>query len=366
MPGEAAPFFKTRIKHKNMEQISVKSIVKASKFFANRNAVLPIMQSTALLKTELVFTDLEIDVTIPYQSGIEAAIPTKAFIAAIESLPNAKFTHTAADVIISEGGTKIKINSEDTANFPKSIRDCSPNLKPIGSLAASLLPDLLTALDFISTDDLRPALTQVCIHKHIAATDAHRLFFVPVPDPLQSIILMPKKAIKLMEIFGGEWKVSKGNIKSTEGSEYAYPSLTLENENGIVIGIRETTNVFPKWEVVVPKKFEGKAVLNTKTLREAIKNGAKFGHVVTKQGVISLNKNGNSYSTFDIDEGTEYETPLTATFTAPLRIGLNWDFLDGILAKCGLEVELDYNEPEKAVILDNKYLLMPLILFKTE
>jgi DNA polymerase III sliding clamp (beta) subunit (PCNA family) len=346
-----------------MEQISVKSIVRASKFFANRNAVITIIQCTALLKTELHFTDLEIDVTIPYQSGIEAAIPTKAFIAAIESLPNAKFTHTAADVIISEGGTKIKINSEDTSNFPKSIRDRSPNLKPIGSLSASLLPDLLTALDFISNDDLRPAMTQVCIHKYIVATDAHRLFFVPVPDPLQSIILMPKKAIKLMEVFGGEWKVSKGNMNPSDG-EHAPPCLILENESGIVIGIRQVDAEFPKWEVVVPKKFEGKAILNTKTLREAIKNGAKFGHTGTKQGVISINKKANSYSTFDIDEGTEYETPLIATFTTALRIGVNWDFLDGILAKCGLELELDYNEPEKAVILDNKYLLIPLMMGK--
>lgn len=344
------------------------TIIKALKLFKNSNSVLPILECAFLNKSKVVLTDLETFVIIPFKTGIKQCVYADHLITALTEFKEPVFTEDKnRKVFISEGKQKISLMGEDPNNFPKTAGEDRGNYSVVGNISAAQIPLLLEALQFASNDDLRPAMTTVQLHTHIAATDAHRLVMHPLETPFTEDILLTKRVVKLIEIFGGDWTFELSNFEipqnKTDKPNLA-PIVCLKNTDGVKIYHRMIESKFPQWKVVVPETNTKtpKVIINTKELRKAIKLGIKFANKCTNQCNITLKDGVLNFHTQDVDFGFEYDTSFPAKFKQEISIAFNAKFLDEFAAKCGDEMTVTYSTPTKAIIIDKKYLLMPLML----
>lgn len=343
--------------------IPFKTIAKAAKLFKTES-VLPILETACLSENTITWNDLETDVTIPFKHGCNSCFNTIRFITVLETFKNPAFKQIdnkgKLSIIVSEAKQQIKIGTDEVGDFPISRYETEEAIGKFGKIGTLTNKDVVTitdAVDFLSNDDLRPALTQMQLYAHVVATDAHRLHFGKLETPLTGAILMNKKVAKLLAIF--ECKTWSVELFDNGG----FSLVKLSNENGVTISYRMVDAKFPDWKVVIPAITDKSpvAIINKKELRAAIKTGAKFGNNTTKKADIELNSKA-TYSTSDLDFDTEYTTEIPVVFKEQIQISFNWEFLDNILAKCENDkIKINYFSPTKAVIIEDKYLLMPLM-----
>jgi DNA polymerase III sliding clamp (beta) subunit (PCNA family) len=337
-----------------------KLIIKAAKLFYNEGTVLAALSDSAFIGDTIQWTDLEVSLIVPFKSGITGAIPTKLLVKGLEMMDNPQFKNLnkpggSVQIEMTQGKERIVLAGDPLDNFP-----VIPNVKrqAIGSLPSDVIPILKDSILFQSNDDLRPAMTYTYVDAHIAATDAHRLMFVKLDEPLKEGIFLHEKVIKLMEIFGGDWIAS---LSTKENVSH----LRLENSDGVVIVSRQPQCRFPDWKVVVPNVDDKtpSCTLDKKEILKALKNGKPFANRSTNQGLFKLGQK-STYSTEDIDFSVSYRTEIGVSVPKghEIEVGFNSNFIAEILSLCGDKVQMNYWSPTKPFIFDGKYLCMPLML----
>lgn len=344
-----------------------KQIIKAAKLFYNPNTVLPILERTAFTKEGLVWTDLEVTLSVPFKSGIEGVVvPTKSLVTALEMMDTPTFTKEKGlrglRVQIASGKDKIGLSGRSLDEFP-----ANPHGKEerVGTFEEDLLSTLEDSILFQSADDLRPAMTYTYVDDHIVATDAHRLMFVKMQNPLKRGVFVHEKVIKLMNIFGGDWSANLLFAFRNEGkvSEIEYGKFT--NSNGVVIIGRQCGMQFPNWKGVIPEIDEKTpvATLNKKEILKAIKNGKPFANRITNQGIFKFGET-STYNTADFDFDTDFKTEIGVSVPKEnaIEITFNSNFIKEILDLCGDTVKMNYWTPTKAAIFDGKYLCLPILM----
>lgn len=338
---------------------TTKQIINAIKLFRNNGTVLPILETVALNKEEIMLHDLETCISIPFKTGMTGCVYSPDFIAALETFKTPEYKAAPQLIIMAEGKTTVKLGTEELGNFPKMIdHENEDKTEPAGTIPAEMLPTLEDTLEYLSNDELRPALTVVSVTTHIVATDAHRLLFIKLETPFTTQILLNKKAIRLMLIFGGNWTISE---KLNKHKDHI---ITTTNEAGIKIIHKHGISKYPEWQAVVPKvdKKSSFATFDREELKNAIKNGSRFANNITNMGILKFHDGKLTYSTSDIDFNKEFSTEIGAKFTEQIELAFNFKFLNSFINKCGKEVKMHYSTPTTGVIIDGKYLLMPLML----
>jgi DNA polymerase-3 subunit beta len=359
-----------------------KQLIKHIKAVVNKKAVLPIIETVYLDGDTITISDLETFVSIPYTSGIKVCLPFQPFISAIEIMEDPQFSVDADLVVtICEGKRKLTIAGLKPEDYP--INPYSKDLVPqqIGTWGPTEMSHLEEALSFVSTDDLRPAMTGVFAGKDIAATDAHRLFWKPI-EPLQQELIIPAKTVKILTGFENKnWKLCLGEEYQMDKEEVAYQGyggnkkpVVLSNyaafisDDGIVIAFKPIDARFPQYEVVIPRdncKLEMSA--QTNELRKELKTALKFANSTTKQVVFSLNGSAKIEAS-DIDANQEYENEIPASHKFvgsdenEFRIAFNGKFLDAILENIEGEAKFKFWKNTNAAVINDSYLLMPLYL----
>lgn len=341
-----------------------KIIIQIAKLFVNHAAVLPAIDSVALMGKVIQFTSLDIFVTIPYITGVKAFIDISQFIAAQETLKDPSFKiDKSMKVSMSEGKQVIRVPGYDLGNFPK-IHD--GDFKFIGAIYEKELPVLKNSLTFISNDDLRPSMTYTYVHDHIVATDAHRLMFVKLEEPLKEPVFIDRKVTKVMDLVGGDWKIEvTPKVKSTTLEYYESRFMRLTNSSGISIVARQDDLKYPQWEIVVPPIEDTPyVVLDKKEVLSIIKTGKKFGNRALNQVVFNLGGASSQLEFADADYSTSYTSDLSSLVDPKkaITIAFNWDFVTDILNLSGNEVKMYYWKSSKAVVFDKTFLLMPLMM----
>lgn len=126
---------------------------------------------------------------------------------------------TSTHVELSEGKRVIKLTPDDPDNFPMMgcMGSDDHNFNHIATFGDDEMGYLETALKFVSKDDLRPAMTGIFCGQHIAATDAHRLYWRDIEPVMQKFIL-PAKSLKILLSIGGSWEVyGNGGYETKDG-----------------------------------------------------------------------------------------------------------------------------------------------------
>lgn len=357
-----------------METKQLSQIIKA---VVNRNGVLPILEDVCLTKDSLTVTNLEIYAVIPYKSNIAACVPSDSFINAINAVDSPKFTCShSLEVTISGGKRTFKHKGEAIDNFPKLPEFTSP--KRIMKIADDEMRMLKTATKFTSDDDLRPAMTGVYVGNDIAATDAHRLYYEPLEKAVQQSFILPLDAVKLITSIGGTWTVysqppakpkkqDSATKKPVLQQSSAY--ILLENSDKVQLYIRTIDARFPEYSVVIPKKRpERTFIFDHKELSDELKILLKYANTATHQVTLDCKSGKMQLMAADFDFERSYNVELeNFKFTGKgevTEIAFNIKFLQTILSEVdpSQPVKMKVWGPTKCGIIDDRFLLMPLML----
>jgi DNA polymerase-3 subunit beta len=406
-----------------------KLLITAIKKVVKTNSVLPILEDAYLTGDEMIVSDLETYVSIPYKvDGLPeggACVQAKLLVDCLEMMDEPSFSQTTKTVTkpifleggdwyygdqrevrldysdlegekpiwidyvkktcrpaqqpyetmqvpgpiqVSAGNRKVKLAFEDPDNFPV-MHQGEDLMNHLGEVTPEMLEYLKNALCFVSNDSLRPAMTGVQFDDHIAATDAHRLYFKPITPMLESFILPEKTANILLSLGSCTWQVYGGiNSKSYE--------VSFLNDEGVYVKCRPIDARFPDWKVVIPdrKSYRAKMVIadRDKMIVE-LKNAIKFCNKATHQVVFGLNGKV-TIAAQDVDFDHSYENTLDfakAKFLLkkdevpePFDIGFNGNMLSEMLHKQpkDQDVTIMLWGPTKACVINDECLLMPLML----
>ena len=214
------------------------------------------------------------------------------------------------------------------------------------------MPKLETAIKFISKDELRPQMCHIAVNNnHIVATNAHYLYFDPITNKTDFNILIKPEVIKIiLDLNTTGWEVYESDtyLRFYDGANNIYQ---LKEEN-----------VYPDWKQVIPQSQETQITLNKKELIAESKKASNFNPINT----ISLNANGClKIEAKDEDLGKEYSKELKEySKTGPdIKIGFNANYLSPILAELQEDsINIDMSGYNRAAIINNKFLIMPIIL----
>jgi DNA polymerase-3 subunit beta len=414
-----------------------KLIIAAIKKTVKKNSVLPCLDNVYLSGEHLTFSDLETFVSIPFQVdglvGEGTCVPASSFIDCLEMMkapvyeqpmvtknketftygfkqyygslaevqkqprdradeplsdyiertcqvaepPYLTETYQGLGIVLKEGKRVVKLHGEDPNNYPMTHGTSSKDtdMFELGTLEPEYADYFKKALSYVSSDDLRPAMTGVQVADHIAATDAHRLYFQPI-TPLMDSFILPARAVQILLLFGAtRWQVFADYDHDDEKDQEAIKHVSFLSEDGYYVTTRVIDARFPDWKVVVPKKKDIRATVTApkEELMLEVKNAMKFCNKSTNMVVFSVNGKVTIASQ-DIDFDREYSNDLDFAkskfrlkkdqLPEPFDIGFNGNFLNEILAQLPKKepVTLELWGPTKAGIINDNYLIMPLML----
>lgn len=231
-------------------------------------------------------------------------------------------------------------------------------------VSAGILPSLSTACKFISKDDLRPVMQQVCIaiennKVEVVATDAHQLYQskkLPAVQKARIEILVSEKDAKAISKIKTDEDTIE--IKILKGDKIMIAGKIFDRFSG---------NKFPNYRVVIPK-YKKYVEFDREDFVDTVKSVMIYANKSTNQ--VNLNINGQIVMTAqDVDfsfEGNAKMAYITKKIPDTL-IGFNGKFLiQAVNTFKDKKVKMftDGN-PNRAGIFTNgidSVLLMPLML----
>lgn len=217
-------------------------------------------------------------------------------------------------VTISEGTRSIKLTGDDPDNYP--IIPDMKGAKEIGHFGEQEMEWIKEALCFTSNDDLRPAMTGILCDECIVATDAHRLVWHDLTTPLKRRFILPSKAANILLALGGEWTLStKEEYETDKAPQLKDVSwVCFKRSDGVKVITRAIDARYPDYKVVVPDVKEAILTLSIEkdVFMKEIKNASKFANRSTKQVAFHVNGKIDVHS-HDVDFGEEYKNVLPGT-----------------------------------------------------
>lgn len=422
-----------------------KLLITAIKKTIVTNSVLPILEDVYLTGDEVIMTDLESTVIIPFKTPeMDVCVPADKFIDCLDMMDKPEFEFVTTEIpipiplhfrlgdkiyrdaevdakiryqsylngftnedeekpksfnewceihinnyqeedvaqkppIIShhfearEGKKKIKLGYDSPEDFPRLGLD---EMFEVGNWTAKEIGHLKDSLCFVSKDDLRPAMTGVFCNDHIAATDAYRLAFFDIEPVLEKFII-PAKAVKILLALGFEdWKLFAQMKESGEGDKKvtSVTNVVFLHESGVMLMTRAIDARFPDYKVVIPlkKDIAATVLVDKELLMKELKNAGKFANKSTNQVLFHLNGKIEVHAE-DIDFNYSYHNDVEGKVKfrvkegdqpAPINIAFNGVMLSEILHKQPKDekVSIAVWGPTKAAIINDNYLLMPLML----
>lgn len=340
--------------------ITNKIIIKLIKAVNQKDSPLPITNCALLNETSLAMTDLETTVLLPYRTGVRAAVEAKNIIHILENYETGEWrkegkgTTRGEKVEFTCDGEKLKFEDWLADDFPKVMLDDKAKENKLGTVTPEDLEQMLLALEFTGHDEMRPVMTTVYFHKQIVGTDAHRLMYIDAKKPMKEPVLFLRKPMKLMEIIGGNWDVSQVDVQ-----------IILRHESGIQIVFRAMDAKFPTYTAVIPKQEDMPTAItfDSKTLRERLDKSKRFWNSATKKVDLNIQENNITMTAESPEDNSEYIAAFPSKLEGPkLIIAFNGQLLNEVLEKIEGDVTMRMSAPNRAVVMNNKFLLMPVLL----
>ena len=339
-----------------MKTSKIKNTIKAIARIVTRKTKLPILENVQIEAGYIFASNLDIFVKLALpdnslNSGY--CLNFAEFKKAAEMFENINYLENEEGKVIFEAdGAKVKYSYTETDNIFKFIETSY-------KLAFEIGPDMAkleTACKFVSKDELRPQMNYIAINNnHIVSTNAHFLYFDEIyfkqhgPD-MADILISPQviKIIKDINTVGWEVYESNHYLMFSDGLNKIYQVVEKNN--------------FPNWQAILPQNHETAITANKKELLNEVKKAANFNSIKT----IAINANGClKVEAKDENLNTEYSKELKeySKEGPDIKIGFNADYLNAILPELETEtVHIKLTGYSKAAIINNKFLLMPIII----
>jgi DNA polymerase-3 subunit beta len=325
-------------------------------------SALPICRAVLFTKGEIRATDLETTIVIRKDSNIEAAvnfITLRNAISALRDLDSVSISKGVSNalVITSDLGRTV-IGGFNPKEFPK-IPDFS-----FSDFAVGVKSEILRrANKFSGKDFLRPIMSGVFLGEDIVATDAYRLYKTKNKGTLirdGAGIVIPRKVVPLLV----------GDLTIQTADEDAFSKCELPG--GISIYWRNIDGRYPNYNAVIPDigKSAVVATLDKKRLLSMVNSGLAVCNKTTNQAALDF-RDKNYFilkvdNDFEIENGFDGKSEVTFQTRANgegIIVGLNMRLLKDVLSVIKAnDITFYLSEPNKAVIINEEFLLMPVML----
>jgi DNA polymerase-3 subunit beta len=280
-----------------------------------------------------------------------------------------------------ENSNALLTTSEETVNVSMDNVDDYPltpdisNTLPIGQFGSEFIQELKSCLDFISKDELRPAMTGVNFQienriVELCATDAHLMRLAKVEgesltDAASLSFIINAKQSKLITSFKKVADVQL-EMQTIDSTTYTLMKFMDGDVDVKIIG-RNIDARYPDYQRVIPTSHLTEVTVNKIELGKRLDKAMLYTNSVTYQGVFSINGNVKLTSK-DVDFKKEYscEMPHVIKVGGDIEIGFNMAFLKKVLGHVeGETVNMKMSYPSKPAIIEegnSLMLIMPVLI----
>lgn len=307
--------------------MKTKQIEKISGMIKNKS--IPICDGCRVKEGNLIMTDLEVFVTV------------KNFPA-----PEGVYSDRKLFLALSEQNLPVEnlLTDEDFPVLPEQ------NWNELGDLYKSDLDKIRNATKVTGKDDLRPVMKGVFFDKgEICATDAHILYWDRLNLAFEQSFNIRAKIVKFL--LGDYFRLAVSD-------EW----VKFENSDLTVIS-RLIEGKYPNYKAVIPTYASASFLFDNKEMTRLLEEGKNFINETTKMVVISPGK----LVFQDIERNIEVEKECSMQVinyenVENLTFGVNLNFLKTLLSFLESDIELKFQAPNRAMILNEKTLLMPVMI----
>lgn len=295
------------------------------------------------------FTFISIDLDCPPMETF--SVP----MADIEKIVN-KVKDSPIDFALDGENVKVTTNkgeftfaSEDMENYPETP-SVSEHYCKLDKETRFLIGK---AVNYTATDELRPVMNGVLMQQdYIVGSNAHILCFYKQETERSSDVIIPKEIAKYVS-------GCKSDLDMFLSEDKVW--LSVKNDNLTII-TKQVYGKYPNWKSVVPqdnpisvtlKRKEFEEVLDVATISAPPTNMIAF---TAKDGKVNL-------KTQNIDFNKSFTKDIDAKLDGEISIGFNLLFMLNILkTEDGDKVEINFSSPERAMIINDSVLLMPMAI----
>ena len=246
----------------------------------------------------------------------------------------------------------------------------------LGTLPSEFISEIKTCLNFVSSDDLRPAMTGINFKiengkVELCATDAHLLRTTSLncqvnPDAEGESFIMNRTLCKLISSIKNaeEMKIS---VVKKDNSKYTVFSYTQGRKIQVEIISKNIEANYCAYQSVIPSHHSTDMILNKKDLSNRINKAVLYANKTTFQGIFSINGKV-ILTTKDNDFHKEYRTEFhhNEKQGEDIDISFNLSLLMKVLTNLkGETVNFRFNKPNQAAViteLNTLILIMPCLM----
>lgn len=230
-----------------------------------------------------------------------------------------------------------------------------------------------TASKFVDTNEFRPALNHIEVsNTNIIATDAHLLYYPKASKeftPIDFKLYIPKNIGNLINSLNPTACIYKTNdVKSSfYALEFYEPSVT------ILCNQHKRFDKYINWEIVIPKpdSYQNVLTFNLVDFKNTITQLLNFTDHVTNKVIINSKEDKVEISVNNLED-YDFDLNLTQTFytlyqkkQTDIKYALNAKMLlkaVNALPKNTKTIELALGQTNRACVINNQILLMPILL----
>jgi DNA polymerase-3 subunit beta len=240
----------------------------------------------------------------------------------------------------------------NAANFPTAPETI--NMLSDGRLIAK---NIAGVLDFLSKDDLRPAMTGAYVGADIVGTNGHILRYIPT-DYEGAPFILTRAGVELVKASLSE--VQTWTVKQNKEYVCLYAG-------GLQIISRKIIETYPNYKAVIPQDNNGLITLDKKQFQSTLKSlDTVVNKFTTQVELTTINAVSVSVSGKDTDRQTESAQELSAGvegLASAFRIGFNSKYLQTICSNiAGDSFNMQLSTPTRAGVVNNEILIMPVML----
>ncbi len=329
------------------------SQLKIAKAVIPSNSVLPILDSFCFIDGNVIGTDIEHWAIVETEIKKDFLVDAKIFLNVVKTIKTKELSIELSEderhVLIKPIGVsqvfKLKTNNLD--DFPK-IPECET---PVGKLTQKDAFNISNAIPALSDDLRRPGLAKVFVSKEYCATDAHVMVWGKIEGKIKKPILVTKKIAKLLK---GEYLVY---------NDAAWVGL---RSKGYTLMFRDEELKFPNYRAIIPKEHNILLTCDKKEFSQATAAVLTCCSSTTRQGVITLEEDGETMliNSKDLDFENEMSVEIPARYevkSGRFKIGFNFNRMKRALSMIKDDtLKIKLSEENRAIVINDKVLIMPI------
>jgi hypothetical protein len=327
---------------------------------------------------------LDIHIKEPVQCTHDVCLPINTFYQMYHE--NMQINSNQNKSIISlKHGIKLSVENLPIAESYNHNRfiNLKENLQPKSTYLTTLnrqnLEDILRVANFVSGDDLRPAMSNILLNKtHIVATDAHVLAYWQATEQssLATNIFIPKEVVAFIKGFNPNYirvSVELETLVITDKDD-VFAKYIFEFSNGVVLSYQVSHAKYPNYKAVIIPKDQRKIsfAIDRLRLQRVLETIKPFTDKVTSQMAIIIHKNKVALYAYNYNTNQEIslmldEFQFTGEEDYSIEFGVNINLLQKVVKAERLQqilIELT-TQTNRAITINNKFLLMPILLEKS-